>query len=211
MNRLDLAAFRSTPLTHEPFPYLIVPHFVRPVALAAINADYPTIQSPGSFPVAGLTFGSGFQYLLDELRGSAFRAACEEKFAIDLSGRPDMITVRGRCGTRDGNIHTDGATKILTVLIYMNPTWEQSGGRLRLLRSPHDLDDVIVEIPPAEGTLLVFRRTENSWHGHKPFVGPRRVVQFNWVTSQAVERRERYRHRVSALVKKTLSFFRRSA
>lgn len=211
MDRLDLAAFRATPLTREPFPYLIVPQFVKAAALAAINADYPTIDSPGSFPVSGLTFGSGFQHLLDELRGPAFRAACEEKFGVDLSGRPTMITVRGRSGTRDGNIHTDAVTKILTVLIYMNPSWEQSGGRLRLLRSQHDLDDVIVEIPPAEGTLLVFRRTDNSWHGHKPFIGPRRVVQFNWVTSQSVERRERYRHRVSAFVKKTLSMFRRSA
>jgi SM-20-related protein len=52
-----------------------------------------------------------------------------------------------RCGTRDGNIHTDAANKIITVLIYMNPTWEQSGGRLRLLRSPDDIEDVLVEVP----------------------------------------------------------------
>jgi SM-20-related protein len=211
MDRLDLAAFRATPLTREPFPYLIVPRFIKPAALTAINADYPTIDCPGSFPVSGLTFGPGFQYLLDDLRGPAFRSACEEKFGIDLSGRASMITARGRCGTRDGNIHTDAASKILTVLIYMNPTWEQSGGCLRLLRSGHDLDDVLVEIPPIEGTLLVFRRTDNSWHGHKPFLGPRRVIQFNWVTTHGVERREVLRHRVSAWMKKTLALFRRSA
>ena len=122
-----------------------------------------------------------------------------------------MITVRGRCGTRDGNIHTDAVTKIITVLIYMNPTWEQSGGCLRLLRSPDDIEDVIIEIPPIEGTLLAFRRSDNSWHGHKLFVGPRRVIQFNWVTSQSVERREVFRHRLSAWVKKTLAVFRRAA
>ncbi len=122
-----------------------------------------------------------------------------------------MITVRGRCGTRDGNIHTDAVTKIITVLIYMNPTWEQAGGCLRLLRSPNDIEDVIVEIPPVEGTLLAFRRSDNSWHGHKLFIGPRRVIQFNWVTTQGVERREVLRHRVSAWMKKTLGFFRRSA
>ncbi|MGH7172948.1 MAG: 2OG-Fe(II) oxygenase, partial [Gemmataceae bacterium] len=152
-----------------------------------------------------------FHKLLDELRGLAFRAACEKKFGIDLRGRASMITVRGRCGTRDGNIHTDAVTKIITVLIYMNPTWEQGGGCLRLLRSPRDIDDVIVEIPPVEGTLLAFRRSDNSWHGHKPFIGPRRVIQFNWVTTQGVERREVFRHRVSAWMKKTLGLFRRSA
>jgi len=211
MDNLDLAAFRATPLTREPFPFVIVPQFVTPAARKAVNADYPIIDSPGSFPVAGLTYGPGFQALLDELRGPEFRAACEEKFGLDLSGRTSMITVRGRCGTRDGNIHTDAVTKILTVLIYMNPSWEQSGGCLRLLRSPTDIEDVIVEIPPVEGTLLVFRRTDNSWHGHKLFIGPRRVIQFNWVTTAGVERREVLRHRVSAWMKKTIGLFRRSA
>jgi hypothetical protein len=211
MDNLDLAAFRATPLTREPFPFLIVPQFVTPAARKAVNADYPIIDSPGSFPVAGLSYGPGFQTLLDGLRGPEFRAACEEKFGVDLSGRTSMITVRGRCGTRDGNIHTDAVTKILTVLIYMNPTWEQSGGCLRLLRSPTDIEDVLVEIPPVEGTLLVFRRTDNSWHGHKLFIGPRRVIQFNWVTTAGVERREVLRHRVSAWMKKTMGLFRRSA
>jgi hypothetical protein len=211
MDGLDLAAFRGTPLTREPFEFLVVPEFVKPALRAAVNADYPVIDSPGSFPVSGLTYGSGFGQLLDELRGPAFRAAFEQKFGLDLSGRASMITVRGRCGTRDGNIHTDAVTKIITVLIYMNPTWEQAGGCLRLLRSPTDIEDVIVEIPPTEGTLVAFRRSDNSWHGHKVFIGPRRVIQFNWVTTHGVERREVFRHRVSALVKKTLGLFRRSA
>ena len=61
--------------------------------------------------------------------------AFEEKFGIDLNGRPTMITARGRCGTRDGNIHTDAVTKIITALVYMNPHWEEAGGCLRLLVS----------------------------------------------------------------------------
>jgi len=211
MDGLDLAAFRATPLTREPFPFLVVPAFIQPAARTAINADYPRIDSPGSFPISGLTFGAGFQKLLDELRGPAFRAACEEKFGIDLGGRSTMITVRGRCGTRDGNLHTDAVNKIITVLIYMNPTWEQAGGRLRLLRNGHDIEDVLVEVPPVEGTLIAFRRSDNSWHGHKPFVGPRRVIQFHWVTNRGYQRREFLRHRVSAWMKKTLALFRRSA
>jgi hypothetical protein len=211
MDGLDFTAFRATPLTREPFPFLVIPEFIKPRARAAINADYPRIDSPGSFPVAGLTYGPGFQRLLDELRGPEFQAACEEKFGIDLAGRSTLITVRGRCGTRDGNIHTDAVSKIITVLLYMNPTWEQAGGRLRLLRSPHDIEDVLVEVPPTEGTLVAFRRTDNSYHGHKQFIGPRRVVQFNWVTHQGFERREIFRHRVSAWVKRTLALFRRSA
>jgi hypothetical protein len=50
--------------------------------------------------------------------------------------------------------------------------------------------------------LISFRRSDNSWHGHKPFVGPRRVIQMNWVTSQKVLRYENGRHRLSAALKK---------
>ena len=86
----------------------------------------------------------------------------------------------------------------------MNPEWENSGGRLRLLRSADDLDDVILEVPPAAGTLLAFRRSENSFHGHKPFSGERRVIQFNWVTSEGDRRIAMLRHQVSASFKRLL-------
>jgi len=34
---------------------------------------------------------------------------------------------------------------------------------------------MIVEVPPSDGTLVAFKRSDNSWHGHKPFSGKRRV------------------------------------
>ena len=204
---INLQRFRNTPLVKEPFPYLVVPGFLDLDACAAINADYPKITQLGSFPVGEHQYGPSFAQFLNELRGPEMRAAFEEKLGIDLSGRPTMITVRGRCGLRDGHIHTDTETKIVTVLIYMNPAWEESGGRLRLLRSD-DLDDVIVEVPPVEGTLLAFLRSDNSYHGHKPFVGERRVIQLNWVTTQGVVNREIMRHRFSAWTKKLAGAFR---
>jgi hypothetical protein len=208
MDMLDLAALRSTPLTRQPFDYLIVPGFVKPQARAAILADYPRIDSAGSFPVSELSFGPAFRALVDVLRGPEVRAAFADKFAIDLRRRPTMVTVRGRCDTRDGNIHTDSASKLITVLIYMNARWEQGGGQLRLLRSAHDIEDVIVEVPPTEGTLVAFRRSDNSYHGHKPFIGPRRVVQLNWVVNWRTAFRETMRHRVSAWAKRLLALIR---
>src|SRR6184192_1521916 len=191
LSMLDLERFRNTPLTRQPFDFLIVPEFVKAEARSAIEKDYPGVSRPGSFPLREVTYGPAF----------------EEKFNVDLTNRPDMITVRGRCSEKDGKIHTDSETKIITILIYMNPAWESSGGRLRLLRSGTNLDDVIQEVPPTEGTLLAFRRSSNSWHGHKPFSGPRRAIQFNWVTSAAVVRREQNRHRLSAWMKKIRGAF----
>jgi SM-20-related protein len=206
----DLAAFRATPLERQPFEYLVVPGFIRHEALARINADYPKIAKRGSFPVSQVSYGPAFQSLLDALEGDEFRAAFEQKFGLELSGRPTTTTVRGQCGAGDGKIHTDSLSKIITVLLYMNPTWENSGGRLRLLRSGHDLNDIIVEVPPVEGTLLAFKRADNSWHGHEPFVGERRVIQFNWVTSESNRQIVMLRHHASAAVKRMLDMLRPS-
>jgi SM-20-related protein len=204
---LDLERLCNTPLTREPFEFLVVPEFIKADARAVISKDYPEVARAGSFPLGEVTYGPAFAKLIAEMRSEEFRKAFEEKFNIDLTNRPDMITVRGRCSEKDGKIHTDSETKIITILIYMNSAWESSGGQLRLLRSGNNLDDMILEVPPTEGTLLAFRRSNNSWHGHKPFAGPRRVIQFNWVTSEAVVRREQNRHRFSAWIKKLRGAF----
>ena len=117
---LRLEALRATPLVSEPFAHLVVPGLVSAAGLAAINADYPKISSPGSFPTDQVTFGPAFQTLLDELESDEFREAFEEKFKLDLTSRPTITTVRGRCDAGDGKIHTNSKTKIITVLIYMN-------------------------------------------------------------------------------------------
>ena len=75
---------------------------------------------------------------------------------------------------------------------------------VKLLRSAHDLNDIIVEVPPVSGTLLAFKRSNNSWHGHEPFAGERRVIQFNWLTSQGNRQIAMLRHHTSASFKRML-------
>jgi SM-20-related protein len=197
----DIDAFEKTALVAEPFPYVIVPGFIPPRAIGAIDPDFPVVAKVGSFPLPSLKYGPAFAAMIDALCGPEFTAAVARKFAIDLEGRPTMVTVRGKSGTRDGHIHTDSVTKLITVLIYLNGKWESPEGRLRLLRSPDNLDDVVAEVPPDEGTLLVFKNVPHAWHGYKPFNGDRRVIQLNWVTSNSVVRWEQTRHRVSAMFK----------
>jgi SM-20-related protein len=204
----DLEAFRAAPLEREPFEHLVLREFVKPDALCRINSDYPRIMQSGSFPLDSVKFGPGFQAMVNALESEEFRKAFEEKFGVDLTGRPSTITVRGRCGAHDGKIHNDSTSKIITVLLYVNPDWDDAGGRLRLLRSRDDIDDVAVEVPPSDGTLVAFLRSDRSWHGHLPFEGERRVIQFNWVNDSSDQRLVLFRHRLSASVKHLLSSFR---
>jgi SM-20-related protein len=199
---IDIDAFAATPLTPEPFPFMMVPRFVRPEAMAAINADYPRVTHPGSFSLPTLKFGPAFRNFMEAIQGPEFNRTVSEKFGVDLSEKPTMVTARGVSAARDGQIHTDSRTKIITVLIYMNNAWEAETGRLRLLRGPDDLEDVIAEVPPDEGTLVIFKNQPNAWHGFHSFEGPRRVIQLNWVTGMNVVKREQARHRISAFFKR---------
>ncbi len=199
---LDFAALRTAPVRDDPFPHLILPGFIRQQALSAVETDFPSIESPGSLPLPVLSYGSSFAQMIEELRGPEMATILSDKFDIDLSHRPTMITVRGRCRATDGKIHTDSKTKLITVLLYMNGSWEHPGGRLRLLRAPDSLDNPAAEVPPKQGTLLVFRNRPEAWHGHESFEGPRRAIQLNWVRDRGVVWREQARHRLSALSKK---------
>ena len=207
MTYCDFDAFDRTPLERDPYDFIVVPDFIKPENFSAVVADYPDVPGPGSHPPAELDIRGQFAGLMDELLGPQFRSAIERKFAIDLSGRPTMYTVRGFVREKDGSVHTDSTTKIITVLLYMNERWQEDAGRLRLLRGPDNLDDYVAEVPPYGGTLLVFRRADNSWHGHKPTSGPRRAIQLNWVTSQEVVDSEQRRHQFSTRFKKLKGLF----
>jgi hypothetical protein len=199
---LDYQTLRAAPLQRDPFDYVIVPGAVRRDALGEIHRDFPKVDRAGSLPLAGLEYGPAFARLIDELRGPEMSAAMADIFGIDLERRHTMVTVRARCRERDGRIHTDSKGKLLTVLVYLNETWEAGGGRLRLLRSPDDIDDYVAEVPPDDGTLLAFRCSDNAWHGHKTYSGVRRAIQLNWVVDEGYLRREQRRHRFSALCKR---------
>jgi hypothetical protein len=199
---IDLDAFEAATVAREPFAYAMVPRFVKRDAMAAINADYPLVNHPGSFPLPTLEYGPAFADFMRAIQGPEFTALVEKKLGVDLKGRPTMVTARGVSAARDGQIHTDSRTKLITVLIYMNNAWEAKTGRLRLLRGPDNLEDVIAEVPPDEGTLLIFKNEPNAWHGFHAFEGPRRVIQLNWVTDMGVVRREQFRHKVSAFFKR---------
>ena len=206
MSLIDIEALRATPLKTDPYDYFVVPAFVTGKALDSVIADFPNIDSTGSIPPSELDIHGSFQQLLDEMNGPAFREAIEEKFGLDLTDRPTMFTIRGFCARNNGKIHTDTKSKIITVLLYLNQDWEAGGGRLRILRSGTDLNDAAEEVSPNGGTLLVFRRSDNSWHGHEPFEGQRRAIQMNWVTDEEVVEHEQRRHRFTSTLKKLNPF-----
>jgi len=205
MIELDYAALNALPIAGDPFPHLVVRQFVPPAALARIVADLPEIANGGSYPPEAVRLGPAARALMAAMEGPALRQAIAVRFGLDLSDAPTMVTLRGRTRDKDGRIHCDSAAKRVTVLLYLNPAtdaWAAHQGCLRLLRGPDDIEDFAVEVPPVDGTLLVFPNGPATWHGHKTFVGQRYAVQLNYMTTDGRARSELRRHRLSAFVKK---------
>jgi SM-20-related protein len=206
---LDFEAFRASPVATAPYPHILVPNFVKPAALREVVAALPVMRGRGSFPITALRLGPAAQAIVRSLEGEDFRAITAEKFGLDLNAAPVMTTLRGSANEQDGNIHTDSTAKRVTILLYLNPgtgnAFADQKGCLRLLRSPTNLEDYAVEVPPVDGALLVFPNSPTAWHGHKIFIGQRYVIQMNYMTTGAKARSELRRHQFSAFVKRLRS------
>jgi SM-20-related protein len=183
MKLLNLEAFENAPLQRDPFDFLIAEGLLSDNDLDILNRDYPAIHLPANFKPEDLEYGPSFQQLLDEIDSPEFQAAVEHKFGVNLDDTVKTVTVRKYSELSDGNIHNDHPSKVMTVLIYFNKEWNQEGGKLRMLRSKTDIEDYAAEATPIGGTLLAFRRSNESFHGYKRFEGERRMVQVNWVKS----------------------------
>ncbi len=202
---LDLNALARTPLECNPFDYLVVPGFVRGTAAMAARLCFPLSPHGGVAPARAAERGDGLDRLLAALRAPAFTAAMARKFGVPLDPRALLLTMRSRCRPQDGAIHADSVDKVVTALIYLNESWPHRGGRLRILRSATDIDDMAAEVPPLDGTLLAFHRTDRSFHGHLPFDGVRRSIMLNWMVDVGAARRETLRHSISAVAKRLKS------
>lgn len=93
MLRLD--TLRDKPIERDPFEHVIVRDFIEREELKKVLADYPEVPGPGSHPPSTLKITGAFKDLMDEMLDTPFRNAVEEKFVVDLTGRPTMYTVRG--------------------------------------------------------------------------------------------------------------------
>ena len=200
--RLDVA---ETEVHAQPFPFLIARDQLPQVARDQLAADFPRYPSAGFFPHETGDCGPSINHLIDELTAPAFADAIGSRLGIaDLGRYPSLVTICRALDKRHGTIHTDSQSKIVTALLYLNHTWpEISEGCLRFLNRIDDIDDrVVPEIRPMYGTLVAFKRADNSFHGHLPHEGERRVIQVAWLTSEDEKRRKTKRGKLSRLFKK---------
>ena len=195
----------GTLVLRDPFALLVTHDQLPAEAAADLDRDFPRYGSAGFFPYDPDDCGPSIRALVDEVTSPAFADALGAQLGIErLGGYPTLVTICQALNKRHGTIHTDSDSKVATALLYFNPDWpDTSGGCLRFLRAIDDIDALVVpEVRPLYGTLAAFRRAENSFHGHLPYEGERRVIQIAWLTSEEEKLRKTRRGRFSRLVKK---------
>ncbi len=199
---INLEALRSAKVNLDPYPYFTVPKSINDAAVSAIIDDFPQLADGGSYNLEDAAVGPQFKALTDALDTPEFRRILCDKFDVDVMDLPMMITLRGHSRQKDGRIHSDSKTKVLTILIYLNHEWTADTGRLRVLRSKTDINDYAAEIEPGPGALLAFKVTDNGWHGYLPFDGVRQSIQINFLTGEGANKKHKFFHGLSAKLKK---------
>lgn len=200
-NVFKLDALSSALLKTDPYPYFTVDSAIDSDKVDDIIKAFPAINDGGSYNIDDVEMHPTFKSLIDSIDTPEFRRIICDKFDVQVMELPMMITLRGYSRKKDGRIHTDSKTKVVTILIYLNQEWPAETGRLRVLRSEHDMEDYVEEIAPGPGSLLAFKVTDNCWHGYPSFEGKRQSIQINFLTSQAAGNKHRFFHRLSARLK----------
>ena len=204
MQLLDKNQLNLAKVDNDFFPYFHVENALSNFLDSSdLVKDFPDIDSGGSFPSDNLKEGD-IKKLVEELEGDEFKAILENKLGVNLKDAEVITTLRGFSRFKDGKIHTDSQSKIVTVLLYLNKNWDNEIGNLRLLKKNNDLDNYIQEISSEYGNLVAFKVTDNCWHGFMPFEGKRLSIQLNYIYPKSLNM-HKIRHKLSASFKKLIS------
>jgi hypothetical protein len=195
----------DTTVQHQPFPLMVAHGQLPDEVRGDLARDFPHYESAGFFPYEPGDCGPSINTLVEDLTSPAFAGAIGERLDIaNLAQYPVLVTLCRLLNKRHGTIHTDSKSKIATALLYLNAQWpDSSAGCLRFLHRVDDIDSMALpELIPLYGELAVFKRCENSFHGHLPYEGERRVIQVAWLTSDEEKARKTRRGKFSRAFKK---------
>jgi hypothetical protein len=206
---LNFESIQNANVKQAPFPYTLIDNVLEPEKTIEIAKSFPNITQGGSFPLESQNIEGEFKKLIEELHQPKLAEIISKKFDINLDNSPVMITLRGFSRKKDGRIHTDSKTKLITMLIYLNEEWDESEGCLRILKDGENLDNYVDEVPPKAGSCLIFKVTENCWHGYKPFEGKRKSIQLNFIVSDTSINKHLKLHGLSAKFKNLKAKFKK--
>ena len=175
----------------QPFPHLVVDHFLQPDLCRQLLKEFPGFDEKRALNEFGEVgrkavqeqlpkIGPAYRRLDDLLRSPEFLT-----FLSDITGIPDLLYDPAYVGGgthenlegQDLDVHVDfnrhPRTQLhrrLNLILFLNPEWQEEwGGCLQLHRNPWvpPEEDRIVTIAPLLNRMAVFETSEVSWHGFR--------------------------------------------
>ncbi|MDB5980177.1 MAG: SanC, probable [Pseudomonas sp.] len=183
---IDLTRLTIQSLKTQPYRWAEINHLYSPQDAALLAASYPRdcfkrvfgyggekdyeyqarqlVEMGTERIVHGETLSPVWLRLAQTLSSAAYRSAMSALTGIDLTAVPMEINVfhygPGACL----GPHPDLRDKLVTHILYFNPSWDsRDGGCLTVLNSS-DPGDVAAVVTPVVGNSAVVVRSDNSWH-----------------------------------------------
>lgn len=201
MSQLAIDQLSQVEVKTSPFPHFYLEQSLVSDEAITLIEEFPPLQKGGSFNIKDVEASERLRHFIQQFDSTEVRRILGEKFDLDLSDKPMMATLRGYSRAKDGRIHTDSKSKLITVLIYLNQEWPAPTGRLRILRSGDDMEDYTDELIPGPGSLVAFKVTDNCWHGYPSYEGKRQSIQINFLTGDRAKNKHQFFHGISAKLK----------
>ncbi|MGB3765505.1 MAG: 2OG-Fe(II) oxygenase [Phormidesmis sp.] len=183
---------RQRYLNNLPFPHLVIDNLFPEALLADVLHDVQRLEHP----IAKNFYGAVKEHATPDLQAMGPTA---QRFLLDLCSARFCQFLEALTGVEGvipdphfegGGVHEisrGGFSKMrtdfnwnkrlrldrrLSMLIYLNPDWEESwGGHLELWDS--EMQGQFVKIPPVFNKTVIFSTTDHSYHGHpNPLEGP---------------------------------------
>jgi hypothetical protein len=190
--------FEAFDTFRDPFPHWVANRFLPMSQVKEINAQWPGEGFPGwriengrKSKKASLLFPARLPEAADSLAEAMMSPATlqvlsemtgmellpdpwfrEGPTVPRLGGGLHEIHVNGLLGMHlDFSEHPTKLTRCLNLLIYLNEEWKSSWGGALELHDPNGGSKKTIY--PTGGTAVMFRTTDQSWHGHPhPLVCP---------------------------------------
>ncbi len=189
--RQQTTALREQFQKAQPFPHLVVDHFLQPDFCQQLLKEFPGFDEKlalNEFGEVGRKavqeqlprIGPAYRRLDYLLRSPEFLA-----FLSDITGIPELLYDPAYVGGgthenldgQDLDVHVDfnmhpktHLHRRLNLILFLNPEWqEQWGGCLQLHRNPWvpPEEDQIVTVAPLLNRMAIFETSEVSWHGFR--------------------------------------------
>lgn len=191
-DRIDI-----TPINKSPFPHMVVegvlPDAIYNKLIKNLPDNYEPIEKTRGtrgYPLRYTASLDNYPELQSAFMDGEVKKALIDRFSLTEEYSQDLLLIRDKPGYKI-TPHTDTLAKVVTILFYLAEKEIKSAGTKLYTPKKKDFKckaglhydfesfDAKITVPYKPNTMLIFLRTDNSFHGVEPSKYERNVLLYN--------------------------------